>query len=112
MAETSDPKSDSNNGRNGASVTLPNRSLTPATIMVVVVDTIHAVKSRRLLKIVGLWTGSTTTLINKRCLPKKCQPCQISQSRMHRYPYNGLKMNYHFMIHTPLRIRTMWLWQK
>jgi len=46
-----------------------------------VVDTIGAVKSRQLLKIL-LDSGSTTTLINKRCLPKKCQPCQISQSRI------------------------------
>jgi hypothetical protein len=26
-------------------------------------------------------SGSTTTLVNKKCLPKKCRPCQISQSR-------------------------------
>ena len=26
--------------------------------------------------------------------------------------YNGLKTNYHFMIHTHSKIRTMWLWQK
>jgi hypothetical protein len=45
-----------------------------------VVDTIGTVKSRQLLKIL-LDSGSTTTLINERCLPRKCQPCQISQSR-------------------------------
>ena len=82
MAETSDPTSDSNIrkwGRNSASKTLPNRNLTPVTITVV--DIIGAVKSRRLLKTL-LDSGLTTTVINKRCLPKKCQPCQISQSRI------------------------------
>jgi hypothetical protein len=56
-----------------------NRNLTPVTIMDV--DSIGAVKSRKLLKVL-LDSGSTTTLINKKCLPKKCKPCQISQSRM------------------------------
>ena len=82
MAETLDPKSESNSknrGENSVSNTLSNKNLTPVTIMVV--DTIGAVKSRQLLKIL-LDSGSTTTLINKRCLPKKCQPCQISQSRI------------------------------
>ncbi len=82
MAETLDPKSESisrKRGRNGAFSTPPTRNLTPVTIMIV--DTISAVKSRRLLKIL-LDSGSTTTLINKRCLPRKCQPCPISQSRM------------------------------
>jgi hypothetical protein len=46
-----------------------------------VADSIGAVRSRKLLKIL-LDSGSTTTLINKKCLPKKCRPCQISQSRM------------------------------
>jgi hypothetical protein len=56
-----------------------NRNLTPMTIMIA--DSIGAVRSRKLLK-VSLDSGSTTTLINKKCLPKKCKPCQISQSRM------------------------------
>jgi hypothetical protein len=55
------------------------RNLTPVTIMVV--DSIGAVWSRKLLKVL-LDSGSTTTLINKKCLPKKCRPFQISQSRM------------------------------
>jgi hypothetical protein len=43
------------------------QNLTPVTIMVV--NTISSVRSRRLLKI--LWdSGSTTTLVNKKCLPK------------------------------------------
>jgi hypothetical protein len=56
-----------------------NRNLTPVTIMVA--DSIGAVRSRKLLKVL-LDSGSTTTLINKKSLPKKCRPCQISQSRM------------------------------
>jgi hypothetical protein len=56
-----------------------NRNLTPVTIMVA--DTIGTIKFRRLLKVL-LDSGSTTTLINKRCLPRKCQPCDTSQSRM------------------------------
>ena len=50
---------------------LPNQSnLTPITIMVV--DTISAVKSRRLLKVL-LDSGSTMTVIIKKCLPKNCR---------------------------------------
>ncbi len=56
-----------------------SRNLTPVTIMVA--DTIGTVQSRRLLKAL-LDSGSTITLINKRCLPRKCQPCKKSQSRM------------------------------
>ena len=46
-----------------------------------VADTIGTIKSRRLLKVL-LDSGSTTTLINKRCLPRKCQPSKTSQNRM------------------------------
>ena len=53
-------------------------NLTPVTIMVV--DTISVVKSRKLLRVL-LDSGSTTTLINKKCLRKHCNPCQISNSR-------------------------------
>jgi hypothetical protein len=55
------------------------QNLTPVTIMVV--DTISSVRSRKLLKNL-LDSASITTLVNKKCLPKKCRPCQISQSRM------------------------------
>ncbi len=82
MAETLDPKSESisrKGGRNSASSTPPTRNLTQVTIMVI--DIIGAVKSRRLLTIL-LDSGSTTTLINKRCLSKKCQTCHTSQSRI------------------------------
>jgi hypothetical protein len=75
MAEALDPESENS----ASSSTSPTRNLTPVTIMVV--DTIGAVRSRRLLKIL-LESGSTATLINKKCLPRKCQPCPISQSRM------------------------------
>jgi hypothetical protein len=52
--------------------------LTPVTIMVV--DTISSVKSRILLKVL-LDSGSTTTMINQKCLPRHFQPCKISNSR-------------------------------
>jgi hypothetical protein len=65
--------------RNNISDSPHNRNLTPVTIMVA--DSIGTVGSRRLLKVLSD-SGSTTTLVNKKCLPKKCRPCQISQSRM------------------------------
>jgi len=59
---------------------LPSKTnLAPITIMVV--DIIAAVKSRRLLK-VSLDSGSTITLINKKCLPKHCKTRKTSHSRM------------------------------
>ena len=58
---------------------LPNTNrLTPITIMVI--DTISSVKSRKILKVL-LDSGSTTTLINRKCLPKNCQTCKIQQKR-------------------------------
>jgi hypothetical protein len=59
---------------------LPSQiNLAPITIMVV--DTISAVKSRRLLKVL-LDSGSTTTLINKKCLPKNCKTRKTAKDRM------------------------------
>ena len=59
---------------------LPNQSnLTPITIMVV--DTISAVESRRLLKVL-LDSGSTMTVINKKCLPKNCQTHKTAKNKM------------------------------
>jgi hypothetical protein len=52
--------------------------LTPVTI--VVVDTISSLKSRILLNVLRD-SGSTTTMINGKCLPRHCQPCNISNSR-------------------------------
>jgi hypothetical protein len=49
------------------------QNLTPVMIMVV--------DSRMLLRVL-LDLGSTTTLINKKCLPRHCKPCKISSSRM------------------------------
>jgi hypothetical protein len=54
------------------------KQLTPVTIMVV--DIISSVKSRILLKVL-LDSGSTTTMINRKCLPKNCQMCKIYNSR-------------------------------
>ncbi len=54
------------------------KQLTPVTIMVV--DTISSVKSRILLKVL-LDSGSTITMINRKCLPGNCQKCKISNSR-------------------------------
>ena len=59
---------------------LPSKTnLAPITIMVV--DTIAAVKSRRLLKVL-LDSRSTITLINKKCLPKHCKTCKTSHNRI------------------------------
>ena len=46
-----------------------------------VVDTMSAVKSKRLLKVL-LDSGSTTTLINRKCLSQNCKTCKTSQSSM------------------------------
>ena len=54
------------------------QNLTPVTNMVV--DTISSVRLRRLLRVL-LDSGSTATLINKKCLPRHCKPCKISRSR-------------------------------
>ena len=56
---------------------VPN-NLTPVTIMVV--DTISSVRSRILLKVL-MDSGSTLTMINKRCLPRHCKPCKITNSK-------------------------------
>jgi hypothetical protein len=54
------------------------QNLTPVTI--IVVDTISSVRSRTLLRVL-LDSGSTTTLIDKRCLPRNCKPQEIASSR-------------------------------
>ncbi len=54
------------------------QNLTPVTIMVI--NTISSVRSRTLLKVL-LDSGSTTTLIYKRCLPQNCKPHEITSSR-------------------------------
>ncbi len=46
------------------------KQLTLVTIMVV--DTISSVKSRILLRVL-LDSGSTTTMINRKCFPRNCQ---------------------------------------
>jgi len=86
MAETIDKGTSASKGNRKrkrdeqkVNVPLSTRNLTPVTIMVV--DTIGTIKSRKLLKVL-LDSGSTTTLINKRCLPRGCKPCPVAQSRM------------------------------
>jgi hypothetical protein len=54
------------------------KQLTPVTIMVV--DTVSSVRLRISLKVL-LDSGSTTTMINKKCLPRNCQRCKISNIR-------------------------------
>jgi hypothetical protein len=54
------------------------KQLTPVTIMVIY--TISSVKLRILLKVL-LDSGSTITMINRKCLPRNCQTCKISKSR-------------------------------
>jgi hypothetical protein len=54
------------------------KQLTPVAIMVV--DTISSVKLRIFLKVL-LNSGSTTTVINRMCLPRNFQTCKISNSR-------------------------------
>jgi hypothetical protein len=70
-----------NNGSNKkvdkSKKTVP-QNLTP--VMIMVVDTISSVRSRTLLKVL-LDSGSTTTLVHKKCLPRHCKPCKISSSR-------------------------------
>jgi hypothetical protein len=75
----SEENSDEQGTINKINVLPSQTNLAPITIMVV--DTMSAVKSRRLLKVL-LDSGSTTTLINKKRLPKHCKTCNISQSRM------------------------------
>ncbi len=55
-----------------------SQNLTP--VMIMVVDTISSVRSRTLLRVL-LDSGSTITLIDKRCLPKNCKPWEIASSR-------------------------------
>jgi hypothetical protein len=73
MADHIDAKSkvdSKNRKRNSFPDSHQNRNLTPVTIMIA--DSIGADRSRKLLK-VSLDSGSTTTLIIKKCLPKKCK---------------------------------------
>ena len=66
----SEENSDEQGTINKINVLPSQTNLAPITIMVV--DTISAVKSRRLLKVL-LDSGSTMTVINKKCLPKNCK---------------------------------------
>jgi hypothetical protein len=72
----------SEDNRNDKEVDKPEKTvpqnLTPVTIMVV--DTISSIRSRTLLRVL-LDSGSTTTLINQKCLPSNCKPCEITSSK-------------------------------
>jgi hypothetical protein len=50
------------------------KQLPPVTIMVA--DTIFSVKLRILLKVLSD-SGSTSTMINRKCLPRNCQTCKF-----------------------------------
>ena len=66
-------------GPKDVKVTLPNKArLTPLSIMVC--DTISAVRSRMLLKVL-FDPGSTTTFISRKCLPRHCKPCPAARNR-------------------------------
>ena len=83
MVEDADAISEENSDKQGTinkiNVLPSQTNLAPITIMVV--DTMSAIKSRRLLKVL-LDSGSTTTLINKKCSPKNCKTCKTLHSRM------------------------------
>ena len=76
LVEGQDPPDDS---EVPPEVKIPHtKRLTPTSIMVV--DTISAVRSRVLLKVL-FDPGSTATLISRKCLPRHCKTCPISQGR-------------------------------
>ena len=76
LVEAQDPP---DNSEVPPEVKIPHtKRLTPTSIMVV--DTISAVRSRVLLKVL-FDPGSTATLISRKCLPRHCKTCPISQGR-------------------------------
>ncbi len=59
--------------------TLPSKKrLTPLSIMMC--DTISAVRSRTILKVL-FDLGSTMTFISRKCLPRHCKSCPVTKSR-------------------------------
>ena len=58
---------------------MPNNSW-PTPISTMVMDTIVAVKSHTLLKVL-FDPGLTATLVNPKCLPRHCKPCTKNQAR-------------------------------
>ncbi len=77
MVEDADAISEENSDKQGTinkiNVLPSQTNFAPITIMVV--DTMSEIKSRRLLKVL-FDSGSTTTLINKKCSPKNCKPAK------------------------------------
>ena len=71
--------SEETDGPTDVKVILPNKArLMPLSIMVC--DTISAVRSRTLLKVL-FDPGSTTTFISRKCLPRHCKPCPVARTR-------------------------------
>jgi hypothetical protein len=70
------------------------KQLTPVTIMVI--DTISSVKSRILLKVL-LDSGSTKTMINRKCLPRNCRihGDTLPNTRGHIAKYMGTHCQIH-----------------
>ena len=72
-------KVDTNDSPRDVASTMPNKKrLTPLSIMVC--DTISAVRSRTILKVL-FDPGSTVTFISRKCLPRHCNPCPVTKSR-------------------------------
>jgi hypothetical protein len=87
IAEDAFPVLDSNSKTNSeankkpkkASAKLPSKKgLTPLSIMIW--DTISAVRSRTILKVL-FDPGLTVTFISRKCLPRHCKPCPVAKSR-------------------------------
>ena len=68
-----------NDSQENIMAALPNRKrLMPLSIMVC--ETISAVRSRTILKVL-FDPGSTVTFISCKCLPRHCKPCPVTKSR-------------------------------
>ena len=74
-----EPSSEANEKPKRTSARMPSkRRLTPLSIMIC--DTISAVRSRTILKVL-FDPGSTVTFISRKCLPRHCKPCPVAKSR-------------------------------
>ena len=79
LDSNSGTSSEANKKPKKASAKLPSKKrLTPLSIMVC--DTISAVRSRTILKVL-FDPGSTVTFISRKCLPRHCKPCPVAKSR-------------------------------
>ena len=79
LDSNSGTSSEANKKPKKAAAKLPSKKrLTPLSIMVC--DTISAVRSRTILKVL-FDPGSTVTFISRKCLPRHCKPCPVAKSR-------------------------------